>query len=60
MLTARLQESDEELLVIYETIRNGARDFLWAEYQVRAKPERTQACFVREAVGLAGKPFSRF
>ena len=28
------QESDDELLVIYETIRSGAKDFLWAEYQV--------------------------
>jgi H+-translocating diphosphatase len=28
------KESDDELLVIYETIRSGAKDFLWAEYQI--------------------------
>jgi len=26
--------SDQELITIYETIRAGARAFLWAEYQV--------------------------
>jgi len=26
--------SDEELITIYETIKAGARAFLWAEYQV--------------------------
>uniref|UniRef100_A0A7S0MT90 H(+)-exporting diphosphatase n=1 Tax=Cryptomonas curvata TaxID=233186 RepID=A0A7S0MT90_9CRYP len=28
------KESDDELFVIYETIRSGAKDFLWAEYQI--------------------------
>lgn len=28
------KESDEELKEIYETIREGAQSFLWAEYQI--------------------------
>ncbi|EKX46666.1 hypothetical protein GUITHDRAFT_162896 [Guillardia theta CCMP2712] len=32
--SARAGESDEELITIYETIRAGARAFLWAEYQI--------------------------
>ena len=31
----RFQSSDQELRVIYETIRQGAKDFLWAEYKVK-------------------------
>jgi len=32
--STRAGESDEELITIYETIRAGARAFLWAEYQI--------------------------
>jgi hypothetical protein len=35
--------SDEELFSIYETIRAGARAFLWAEYQVLSAP-RASLC----------------
>jgi Na+/H+-translocating membrane pyrophosphatase len=33
-LVASNKESDEELKEIYETIREGAQSFLWAEYQI--------------------------
>eukprot|EP00286_Rhodomonas_abbreviata_P016695 CAMPEP_0181342352 /NCGR_PEP_ID=MMETSP1101-20121128/30949_1 /TAXON_ID=46948 /ORGANISM="Rhodomonas abbreviata, Strain Caron Lab Isolate" /LENGTH=1009 /DNA_ID=CAMNT_0023453793 /DNA_START=18 /DNA_END=3043 /DNA_ORIENTATION=- len=35
-LVAANKASDEELLVIYNTIQEGARAFLWAEYQICA------------------------
>ena len=33
-MTLCSQDSDAELLIIYLTIRQGAKDFLWAEYKV--------------------------
>jgi len=34
LLVKSEKESDEELVVIYETIQEGAKAFLWAEYQI--------------------------
>ncbi|MGB1599682.1 MAG: sodium/proton-translocating pyrophosphatase, partial [Promethearchaeia archaeon] len=33
-LVAAAKESDEELVEIYEIVREGAKSFLWAEYQI--------------------------